>query len=107
MITLTENAATHVRDSIIKRGKGFGIRLGVKSSGCSGFAYLLEYADELKDDDFEIESNRIRVIVSAKHVPYLDGTEVDYVKKGLNEGFEFHNPNSKGACGCGESFRVL
>lgn len=107
MITLTESAAVHIRDLILKRGKGIGIRLGVKSSGCSGFSYILEYADGLNFDDYEFDDRNIKILVQSVHVPYVDGTKLDYVKKGLNEGFEFHNPNSKGECGCGESFKVV
>jgi len=106
MITLTEAAAKHIRDSILKRGRGIGIRVGVKSTGCSGFSHILEYADGLNFDDYEFDSEQIKILVSSVHVPYVDGTEIDYVKQGLNEGFEFNNPNSKGKCGCGISFRV-
>lgn len=106
MITLTEEAAAHIRDALIKRNKGIGIRLGVKSSGCSGFSYIMEYADGLNFDDYEFHHDNLKILVSSEHIPYLDGMKVDYVKKGLNEGFEFNNPNSKGECGCGESFRV-
>jgi iron-sulfur cluster assembly protein len=106
MITLTEAAARHIRDSILKRGKGIGIRVGVKSTGCSGFSYVLDYADGLNFDDYEFQHGQIKILVSSEHIRYVDGAEVDYVKKGLNEGFEFTNPNSKGECGCGESFRI-
>ncbi len=106
MIQLTENAATHVRDFLANRGKGEGIRLGVKTSGCSGLAYVLEFVDQTDDHDQIFESYGVKVFVDPKSLVYLDGLEMDYVKNGLNEGFEFRNPNQKGACGCGESFSV-
>jgi iron-sulfur cluster assembly protein len=106
MITLTEAAAKHIRDSILKRGKGIGIRVGIKSTGCSGFSHILEYADGLNIDDYEFDHGQIKILVSSAHIPYVDGTQIDYVKKGLNEGFEFNNPCSKGECGCGKSFKV-
>lgn len=105
-ITLTKQAAEHVGKFLTKRGKGLGLRLGVRTSGCSGMAYKLEYADESHEDDTLFESHGITVIVDAKSLPYLDGTELDYTKEGLNEGFKFNNPNVKGQCGCGESFAV-
>ncbi len=106
MIQLTENAATHVRDFLANRGKGEGIRLGVKTSGCSGLAYVLEFVDQTDDHDQIFESYGVKVFVDPKSLVYLDGLEMDYVKNGLNEGFEFRNPNQEGACGCGESFSV-
>jgi len=105
-ITLTEPAADRVRSFLANRGKGEGLRLGVRTSGCSGMAYVLEFADEIKDDDQVFESNGVKVIVDTKSLVYLDGTEVDFAKEGLNEGFKFNNPNVKDACGCGESFNV-
>ena len=105
-ITLTESAAGHVAQFIEKRGKGVGIRLGVKTSGCSGMAYKLEFADESMDDDIVFESHGVTVLIDPKSLPYLDGTELDFVREGLNEGFKFNNPNVKDACGCGESFNV-
>jgi iron-sulfur cluster assembly protein len=105
-VTLSEAAANHVARYLAKRGKGVGLRLGVRTSGCSGMAYKLEYADETHDDDHLFESHGIQVIVDAKSLPYLDGTELDYTREGLNEGFKFNNPNVKDACGCGESFNV-
>lgn len=105
-VTLSEAAAAHVARFLAKRGKGLGLRLGVRTSGCSGMAYRLEYADETNDDDHLFESHGVQVIVDAKSLPYLDGTELDYTKEGLNEGFKFNNPNVKDACGCGESFNT-
>jgi iron-sulfur cluster assembly protein len=105
-ITLTEPAAEHIRKFLANRGKGEGLRLGVRTSGCSGMAYVLEFADEINDDDQVFESNGVKVIVDTKSMVYLDGTEVDFAKEGLNEGFKFNNPNVKDACGCGESFNV-
>ncbi|QID18052.1 iron-sulfur cluster assembly protein IscA [Nitrogeniibacter mangrovi] len=105
-ITLSESAANHVSRFIEKRGKGIGIRLGVKTSGCSGMAYKLEFADESQDDDIVFESHGVTVLIDPKSLPYLDGTELDFVREGLNEGFKFNNPNVKDACGCGESFNV-
>ncbi|MCX8086466.1 MAG: iron-sulfur cluster assembly protein IscA [Rhodocyclaceae bacterium] len=105
-ITLSENAAQHVAKFIAKHGKGIGIRLGVKTSGCSGMAYKLEFADVAAPDDIVFESHGIKVLVDPKSLPYLDGTELDYAREGLNEGFKFNNPNVKGQCGCGESFTV-
>jgi iron-sulfur cluster assembly protein len=106
MITLTENAAKHVQSYIAKRGKGVGLRVGVRTSGCSGMAYKLEFADDLKAEDLSFESHGVKVIVDPKSLPYLEGTELDYTREGLNEGFKFRNPNVKDECGCGESFNV-
>ena len=105
-ITLTENAAAHVNRNLEKRGKGCGLRLGVRTTGCSGLAYELEYVDEPNAEDQLFESNGIKVFVDPKSLAYLDGTELDFVREGLNEGFKFQNPNVKDECGCGESFRV-
>ena len=105
-ITLTENAAGHVQKSLVKRGKGVGLRLGVRTSGCSGLAYKLEFADEIQPEDQTFESNGVRVLIDPKSLAYLDGTELDFVREGLNEGFKFNNPNEKDRCGCGESFNV-
>lgn len=105
-VSLSESAAKHVSNFIAKRGKGFGIRLGVKTSGCSGMAYKLEFADRVDDTDLQFESHGVRVLVDPESLAYLDGTELDFVREGLNEGFRFNNPNVKGACGCGESFSV-
>jgi iron-sulfur cluster assembly protein len=106
MITMTEKAAKHVARYLERRGKGVGLRLGVKTTGCSGLAYKLEYVDELLPEDEVFESHGIKVIVDAKSLPYIDGTELDYAREGLNEGFRFNNPNVKDECGCGESFTV-
>ena len=106
MITLTESAANHVQSHLAKRGKGVGLRLGVRTSGCSGLAYKLEYADAVNPDDLTFDSHGVKVVVDPKSLPYLDGTELDFTKEGLNEGFKFRNPNVKDECGCGESFNV-
>lgn len=106
MITLTERAATHVRDFLQNRGKGEGIKVGVKTSGCSGLAYVLEFVDQIDPVDTAFEAFGVKVFVDPKSLVYLNGLEMDYVKNGLNEGFEFNNPNQKGECGCGESFTV-
>ena len=105
-VTLTESAARHVARSLANRGKGVGLRLGVRTSGCSGLAYKLEFADELNPGDISFLSHGVTVIVDPKSLPYLDGTELDFAREGLNEGFKFNNPNVKDACGCGESFNV-
>jgi iron-sulfur cluster assembly protein len=105
-ITLTDRAADHVQRSIEKRGKGVGLRLGVKTTGCSGLAYKVEFADEALPEDQQFESNGVRVLVDPKSLAYLDGTELDFVREGLNAGFRFNNPNEKDRCGCGESFNV-
>ena len=105
-VTLTESAATHVARFIEKRGKGVGLRLGVKTTGCSGMAYKLEFADDANPDDMQFESHGVRVFIDPKSLPYIDGTELDFVREGLNEGFRFNNPNVKSECGCGESFNV-
>jgi iron-sulfur cluster assembly protein len=106
MITLTDKAAQHVSRYLTRRGKGVGLRVGVKTTGCSGLAYKLEYADEIAAEDEVFESNGVKVIVDPKSLPYIDGTELDYAREGLNEGFRFNNPNVMDECGCGESFRV-
>jgi iron-sulfur cluster assembly protein len=105
-ISLTQTAARHVASFLSKRGKGVALRLGVRTTGCSGLAYKLEYADEILPEDHRFESNGITVVVDPKSLPYLDGTELDFAREGLNEGFKFNNPNVKDACGCGESFNV-
>ena len=105
-ITLTEQAATHVQNYLSKRGKGVGLRLGVRTTGCSGLAYVLEFADEATEGDTAFESHGLKIFVDPKSLVYLDGTELDYAREGLNEGFKFNNPNVKDACGCGESFNV-
>lgn len=105
-VTLSEAAASHIAKFIAKRGKGVGIRLGVRTSGCSGMAYKLEFADSVNPEDIEFVSHGVKVLIDPKSLPYLAGTELDYTKEGLNEGFKFNNPNVKDACGCGESFNV-
>ena len=105
-ITLTEKAATHVKTFIAKRGKGLGLRFAVRTTGCSGLAYVLEFVDDVKDEDQVFESSGVKVYVDSKSLAYIDGTELDYTREGLNEGFKFNNPNVKDACGCGESFNV-
>ncbi|MFN5509741.1 MAG: iron-sulfur cluster assembly protein IscA [Burkholderiales bacterium] len=105
-IQLTEAAANHVSRYLQRRGKGMGLRLGVKTTGCSGLAYKLEYADEIQPEDIQFESHGVRVLVDPKSLVYIDGTELDFVREGLNEGFKFNNPNVKSECGCGESFKV-
>ena len=105
-ITLTESAARHVSRYLERRGKGIGLRLGVRTTGCSGLAYKLEYADDLQPEDVSFESHGVRVLVDPRSLAYIDGTELDFVREGLNEGFRFNNPNVKSECGCGESFKV-
>ena len=105
-VTLTESAADRVKAFLEKRGKGIGLRLGIKTSGCSGLSYMLEFVDTLNEDDQVFEQHGVKVIVDTKTLVYLDGTQLDFVKEGLNEGFKFTNPNVKDECGCGESFNV-
>lgn len=105
-ITLSAAAAKHVQNFIAKRGKGLGLRIGVRTSGCSGMAYKLEFADALAEDDLQFESHGVTLLVDSKSLPYIDGMELDYTREGLNEGFKFNNPNVKNECGCGESFQV-
>lgn len=105
-IQMTEAAAERVRSFLHNRGKGIGLRLGIKTTGCSGLAYVLEFVDELNSDDQMFEINGVNIIVDGKSIVYLDGVELDFSKEGLNEGFKFNNPNAKGECGCGESFTV-
>lgn len=106
MITLTATAAKKMQDALYSRGRGIGMRIGVRTSGCSGFAYLLEFADQLFEGDLELADRGVNLIINKKDLVYLQGMEIDYVKKGLNEGFEFQNPNERARCGCGESFTV-
>ena len=103
---MTEAAARHVNRYLSKRGKGVGVRLGVKTTGCSGLAYKLEYVDELAPEDMVFEAHGLKILIDPKSLPYLEGTELDFVREGLNEGFKFRNPNEKATCGCGESFTV-
>jgi iron-sulfur cluster assembly protein len=105
-ITLTEAAARHVNRYLAKRGKGVGISLGVRTTGCSGLAYKLEYLDEFAPEHKIFEGHGVKIGVDPKSLPYLEGTELDFVREGLNEGFKFNNPRERDRCGCGESFRV-
>ena len=105
-VTLSERAARHVTRYLARRGKGVGVRLGVKTTGCSGLAYKLEYADDIAPEDHVFEHQGVKVLVDPKSLPYVDGTELDFAREGLNEGFKFNNPNVKDQCGCGESFNV-
>jgi iron-sulfur cluster assembly protein len=105
-IQLTDVAATRVQKFLQNRGKGIGLRLGVKTTGCSGMAYVIEFVDELQDGDSIFETKGVKVVVDPKSLVFLDGTEVDFAREGLNEGFQFKNPNAKDECGCGESFTV-
>lgn len=105
-ITITENAADRVKTFLDNRGSGVGLRVGVKTTGCSGMAYIIEFADNIDKDDTVFEEKGVKIIVDPKCLLYLDGTELDFTKEGLNEGFKFTNPNEKARCGCGESFSV-
>jgi len=105
-ITLTENAANRVRTFLSGRGEGIGLRLGIKKTGCSGFAYVVNFADEIGEDDVVFDEAGIKVVVDRESLRYIDGTEIDFVRDGLNEAFSFRNPNAVGECGCGESFSV-
>jgi iron-sulfur cluster assembly protein len=105
-VTVTEAAAQHISRHLASRGKGIGIRLGVRTSGCSGMAYVLEFVDAVESEDNVFEQSGVKVIIDPKSLVYLEGTELDFVKEGLNEGFKFNNPNISGECGCGESFTV-
>ena len=105
-ISLTESAASRVRNYLQTRGDGIGLRLGVTKTGCSGYSYVINYAEEIADDDVVFEDKGVTVVVTPEALQLIDGTEVDFVKNGLNEAFSFRNPNIKGECGCGESFNV-
>ena len=105
-VTMTERAAQHVADFLQKRGKGVGLRLGVRTTGCSGMAYKLEYADAEHPEDQSFECHGVKILIDPKSLAYIDGTELDFVREGLNEGFRFNNPNEKNRCGCGESFNI-
>jgi iron-sulfur cluster assembly protein len=105
-ILLTESAADRVRSHLEKRGAGIGLRVGIKKTGCSGFAYVVNYADEIRPEDSVFEVRGVKVVVDRTSLPLIDGTVVDFVKQGLNEAFKFQNPKAKGECGCGESFNV-
>lgn len=105
-VTMTASAAERVKSFLDNRGKGFGLRLGIKTTGCSGLAYVLEFVDEPNEDDQVFNVDDVNIIIDGKSLVYLDGIQLDFVKEGLNEGFKFTNPNAKGECGCGESFNV-
>jgi len=105
-ITLTENAANRVKTFLTSRGKGAGLRIGVRKTGCSGMAYVIDFADKVETEDLVFEDRGVKVIVNPEHLKYLDGAELDFVKEGLNQSFRFNNPNVKDQCGCGESFNV-
>ena len=105
-ITVTENAARQIEKQLQKRGNGVGLRLGVKASGCSGYAYVLDYADDIDNDDIVFDQYNVKVLVKPDALEKLNGIELDYTKQGFNESFKFNNPNVKGMCGCGESFTV-
>lgn len=105
-IHLTEAAARRIRDQLARRGKGVGLRLGVKRAGCSGYAYVVDYADQVEPDDVVIEAKGVAVVIKRDQLGYLDGLEVDFRREGLSEAFKFYNPMAKATCGCGESFAV-
>ena len=105
-ISLTSSAADRIKNFLSTRGHGVGLRLGIKKTGCSGYAYVVNYADEVKNADIVFEQQGVKVIVDKESLSFIDGTEVDFVKQGLNEAFKFRNPNEKTGCGCGESFTV-
>ena len=105
-ISLSESAAARVRDRLALRGRGLGLRIGVKASGCSGFSYVVDYADEARSDDLVFESGGVKVFVDPASLPSIDGMQIDFVRQGLNESFRFNNPNVRAECGCGESFTV-
>lgn len=105
-IELTERAANHIRDALVRHGSGIGLRLGVRTSGCSGFMYTVDYADRPGDNDLVVQQHGVSVVIDRKSLPFLDGMEVDFVREGLNERFSFRNPNVSAECGCGESFAV-
>lgn len=106
MITLTETAINRVRDMMAKRESGIGLRIGVVKSGCSGYSYALDYADDLDNGDVILEQGDVKVVVNEEAMPLLEGMELDFVKEGLNQSFKFRNPNVTSECGCGESFSV-
>lgn len=102
-ITLTENAAKHIQQQLEKRGKGIALRIGIKKSGCSGFSYMYDYADEIQANEAAFNSNNICIVINANDLPFLDGSQIDFIRDGLNSAFKFNNPNIANACGCGES----
>ena len=105
-VTLTEKAAKHINRYLERRGKGVGLRFGVRTTGCSGLAYKLEYVDDVAPEDIVFEGHGVKVLIDPKSLAYIDGTELDFVREGLNEGFKFNNPRERDRCGCGESFRI-
>ena len=105
-ITLTENAAKHIQQQLTKRGKGLALRIGIKKSGCSGFSYTFDYADEIRPDDRLFESHQAKIVVDTSSLPFVDGSQIDFTKEGLNSAFKFINPNIDNTCGCGDSFSV-
>lgn len=105
-VTVTEQAANHISKYLVNRGKGEGLRVGIKTTGCSGMAYVLEFVDDVAPEDQVFESRGVKIVVDPKSLAYIDGTELDFVREGINEGFKFNNPNVKNECGCGESFTV-
>ncbi len=105
-ISVTPKAAAQIRKALDKRGSGVGLRVAVKTSGCSGYAYALEFADAAQDEDLSFDCEGVKLLVDAKSLPMIDGTQLDWVREGLNEGFKFDNPNAAATCGCGESFTV-
>lgn len=105
-ITLTTSAAQQIQQQITKRGKGFALRVGVKKTGCSGFSYTFDFADELLPEDQLFESHNTNIVVNINSLPYLDGSQIDFIKEGLNSSFKFTNPNIDSTCGCGESFNL-
>ncbi|MEE8343873.1 MAG: iron-sulfur cluster assembly accessory protein [Woeseiaceae bacterium] len=105
-ITLTKSAARQITTHIAERGAGIGLRFGVKKTGCSGFAYVVDVADHLAEDDVLLENRGMKIVVNIEHLPLLEGTEIDFVRQGLSDSFRFRNPNVSGECGCGESFSV-
>ena len=105
-VRLSDAAVRHITRYLSRRGKGVGVRLGVKTTGCSGLAYKIEFADDVAPEDVVFEEQGVKILVDPKSLPYIDGTELDFVREGLNEGFKFNNPNERDRCGCGESFRV-
>ncbi|ORU91698.1 MAG: iron-sulfur cluster assembly protein IscA [Cycloclasticus sp. symbiont of Poecilosclerida sp. N] len=105
-VTLTQSAAGQVQDQLNKRGKGLGLRLGVRESGCSGYAYVIDFADEVETEDTVFEAYGVKVIINQDSLSFLDGLELDFAREGINSAFKFNNPNVKDACGCGESFTI-
>ena len=105
-VTVSESAAERVRSFLASRGRGLGLRLGIKKTGCSGYAYVVNYAEAIEAGDVVFEDRGVKIVVDGDSLPFVDGTEIDFVRQGLNEAFRFRNPKAKGECGCGESFNV-